>query len=767
MLNLLLAALALAASDSVVYDGRGGRLDVPIPRHEAGIEVDGRLDEPQWAGAAVLTGFSGYLPVDGRPAEDRTEVLVWYSPSALHVGIRAHEAHGPVRATLADRDRLDGEDHVQVLLDTFGDRRQAYVLAVNPLGVQADGIRMENEVSYKPLPGLGNVDLSTDLVFQSRGRVTDGGYEVELRIPFKSIRYGRGVEEWGINVVRQVQHSGHQDTWAPVHRSDASFLGRSGAITGLRGIRRGLSLDLNPVLTSSTAGARDGDGWSYETRPELGGNVRWGVTPDLTVNGTVRPDFSQVEADAGQIPGDTRYAVYFPERRPFFVDGGERFAAPNRLLHTRRIVEPVAAAKLTGRLGGTEVGFLSAVDDAAQSRSGDDRPLFHALRLRRGIGENATLGVLLTDRTEHGGFNRVASVDGRLAFGGTRVGFQAAGSATGDGDETAAAPLWWGSVSHSARRWDVFHQVTGIHPEFRADAGFVDRTDKVQSVSYYRLNRFGRPGALAQSWSGRLVLDGTWLYDGFFERRAPLETKVWLEGRTVLRGGWDLILTRMFESFAFDPREYAHYRVTEGAGADTAGFRVSPRRRTGGWWLQAETPKFGQLSAGGYLFYGLDPYFPETRTTRRFDVDASVDWTPSERVRVNASYAHSEFVRREDGSTASVLDIPRLKLEYQVARPLFLRLVGQYQAQETDALRDPRTEAPILLPDGAGGYAPSTRRARGDLQLDWLVSYQPSPGTVVFVGYGSSLTGSERLRWDELERTRDGLFVKLSYVFRS
>lgn len=766
---LFFAIAALAASDPTVYHGRERQLEVRIPHIDAAIDVDGRLDEPEWARAAVLTGFSSYLPVDGRPAEDSTEVLLWYSATALHVGIRSYEAHGAVRATHADRDRLDAEDHVQLLLDTFGDARQAYVFAVNALGVQADGIRMENKINFEAKPGLGNVDLSSNFAFDSRGRVTEWGYEVELRIPFKSLRYSRAREGWRVNVVRQVQHSGHQSTWAPVRLADASFLAASGTLSGLEGIRRGVSLDVNPVFTSTTAGRRQGEGWGYRTEPELGGNVRWGITPDLTLNATYNPDFSQVEADAGQIPGDARYAIAFAERRPFFVDGADLFDVPSRLVYTRRIVEPVAAAKVTGKVGKTDIALLSAVESQAQSASGDVHPLFQIARLRRGIGGGSTVGALFTDRSEAGGFNRVASLDGRLLFGGTRISLQGAGSASRMGGEARRGPLWAATASHNTRRWGVFQHFTGVHPDFRAESGLVDRTDMAMSQSFVRFSHFGGPGGRLESWSGRVIFTSLWLYGDLFDGQAPLETKLWFENTVKLRGGWSLALTRMFEGFAFDARDYADYRVertTRAGGTEIAPFQVSPRQHTGGWYLVGSTPQFRHISLSATAFSGLDPYFPETLNAERTILETSVKWTPRERLRIDASYAHNEF-RRGDGSLAEVQDIPRLKLEYQLARPLFLRLVGQYQAQEADALRDPASGRVILLPDAAGGYRPSERVVRNNLRLDALLSYQPSPGTVVFVGYGSSMTEPDRLALRELRRVRDALFVKLSYVFRS
>jgi hypothetical protein len=765
----LLPLLALNLAEPPVYHGRAGKLEVEIPRMEVEVEIDGRLDESVWRRAAVLTGFSTYLPVDGRAAEDSTEVLLWFSPTALHVGIRAFEPHGPVRAAHADRDRLDAEDHVQILLDTFGEERQAYVLAVNALGLQADGVRLENRVNFEAKPGLGNVDLSVDLLFDSRGRVTDWGYEVELRIPFKSLRYSRSRESWRVNVVRQVQHSGHQSVWAPVLQADASFLARSGTLTGLVGIRQGVNLEVNPVLTTTTAGQRQGEGWRYHTEPELGGNARWGITPDLTLNATYNPDFSQVEADAGQIPGDARYAIAFAERRPFFVDGADLFDVPSRLVYTRRIVEPLAAIKLAGKVAGTEVGVLSAVENRALSESGDEHPLFQIVRLRRGIGGGSTVGALFTDRSDGRTFNRVAGVDSRLLLGATRLGLQGAMSATRGADGRRIGSLWTGSVSHNARHWGLFQYLGAVHPDFQTESGLIDRSNAVRSQSVARLTHFGGPDGMVENLGGRVILDGLWLYDDFFDGHAPLETKVWLEGSLALRGGWKLMLTRMFEAFAFDPGDYADYRVERpaaGGEVEVAPFQVSPRQHTGGWYLVGNSPKFQHLSVSVSGFVGYDPYFLETLRAFRTSFETGIRWTPGERLRVDASYAHNEF-RRPDGSSAQVQDIPRLKLEYQLARPLFVRLISQYHAQETAALRDPGSGAAILVPDGAGGYRPSEPAVRNDLRLDGLISYQPTPGTVIFLGYGSSMAEPDRLALRDLRRTRDAFFVKLSYVFRS
>ena len=347
----MIAALVFALA-ATVYSGRDNHVHVEPPRVDtpaATVTVDGRLDEAVWQDAVRLTDFSQYAPVDGRAAEDATEVFVFYSPTAIYFGIKAHAAPGSVHATLANRDRIDADDAIQIFLNPFKDGRQALVFGVNPLGIQSDGALVEgtNNRGGALFGGLESgrevTDLTPDYVFQSKGRLTDYGYEIEIAIPFKTLRFpAERVQSWAINVVRRVQSSGHEDSWTPALRAKSSFLAQSGTLDGLTDLRRGLVLDLNPVATAHSDGAASGDAWRYDTsRPEFGGNVRWGVTPNLTLNGTVNPDFSQVEADASQFTFDPRSALFFPEKRPFFLDGAELFNAPNNLIYTRRIAAPL------------------------------------------------------------------------------------------------------------------------------------------------------------------------------------------------------------------------------------------------------------------------------------------------------------------------------------------------------------------------------------------------------------------------------------------
>src|SRR2546427_4528266 len=259
---MLLALLLLFPADSMIYSGRDRELEVRIPRIEADVLIDGDLSDSVWAHAAALTGFSQYAPNDGVPAADSTQVLVWYSPNAIYFGIRAFESHGRPTMTLANRDQIFGVDNVQILLATFPDAKQMLMFAVNPLGVQGDGSLIEGaNVTASgfiggAVVGRAQPDLSPDFVFQSRGRVTDWGYEVEVRIPFKSLRYQpRQPQDWKLNVVREVQHSGIEDSWYPARRASATFIGQSGNLVGLSGMHRGLVMDLNPEATGKASGA--------------------------------------------------------------------------------------------------------------------------------------------------------------------------------------------------------------------------------------------------------------------------------------------------------------------------------------------------------------------------------------------------------------------------------------------------------------------------------------------------------------------------------
>ncbi len=753
-----------------VYRGRDRQVAVAVPRMTGDVVIDGALDEPVWSRAALLTGFSQYLPVDGLPAEDSTDVLVWYSPRALFIGIRAREPHGPVNATLADRDRIFGDDYVEILLDTYHDGRRALLFAVNPFGVQADGTQTEEQRSAKMFSAEdaeARIDLSPDYVFESKGRVGSGGYQVEIRIPFKSLRFPSGEPQtWGFNVVRHVQHSGHVQTWTPTRQGEASFLAQSGTLQGLSGMRRGLVLDLNPEMTVQAVGAAGPSGWRYDRQPsQWGGNARWGVTTDLTLAGTVNPDFSQVESDAAQIQFDPREALSYPEKRPFFLDGAEQFAAPGGLIYTRRIVDPAAAVKLAGKVAGTDIGFLSAADGRAYSVTGRDRPLYDILRLRRPVGARSALGLTWTDREDGGGYNRVGSVDARLVRGPYTLAAQVAGSRTRDADGVTSAPFWSLSLTRAGRSFGWSFSSTGIDPGFIAGSGFQSRTGIATMTATPRYTRFGSGGSRLESWSTSLTFNGVWLYDRF-ARGTPDEGKLHFNNTLTFSGGWTLGASFLLEKFLLPPGLYDGYAID--LGADTVPFVGRPSINNYDFVVSLQTPQMPTFSANGFVILGRDENFAEWAPGYILWAEGSATWRPTERARVEGSYTETRVLRPDDRSLVSLDQIPRLKLEYQLARPIFLRLVGQYYASRRNALRDDgRTNRPILQWDASSGrYVAAPPSRSNAVRFDALFSYRPVPGTVVFVGYGSDLQEDRAFRFSHLDRQGDAFFVKLSYLFR-
>jgi hypothetical protein len=781
MLLVLLPLLSTGPTEPPpTYNGRAGKLAVQVPRVEAAAVVDGKLEEGVWGEAAVLTGFSQFSPTDGLPAADSTHVLVWYSPTAIHFGIRAFEAHGSVHATLADRDRIAADDHVQILLNTFDDGRQASVFAVNPYGVQSDGALVETGSTSGN--GFNNAvvkreaaDLSPDFVFESKGRLTEYGYEVEVRIPFKSLRFQPKREQsWGINIVRQVQHSGREDSWTPAKRASASFLAQSGRLVGLTDLRRGMVLDFTPSLTSRTTGGPGSGGWEYAGgSPELGGTVRWGLTNNLTLNGTANPDFSQVESDAQEFAFDPRNELFFSEKRPFFLDGIEQFTTPSSLIYTRRIIQPVAAAKLTGKAFGTNLALLSAVDDRLGSATGHDNPVYNLLRIQRDIGSQSRLGLVYTDKIDGQNYNRVAGVDSRLVFGDVySAQLQVAGSRTRSNGATETAPLWSARLARTGRTLGARYSFAGIADDFRAQSGFISRPGVVRANLDHSLTLYGKQGGLVESFTGDVALDGTWEYRRFVNGQGIQDQKLHLNTNTRLQGGWKLGASVLVESFGYPSDVYADYALEVpgpgGVGLDTVAFIGTSTIPNLDYVLSLDTPEFAQFSGKIFFLWGHDENFFEWASANISWLDITLDWRPTHKLRINGLYRLQYVGRRTDGSTVSIWRSPRLKMEYQLSRPIFLRLVGEYTTERRDALRDDtRTNAPILTFDsGSNTYVRTTPFGRRSFRGDFLFSYQPNPGTVLFAGYGSTLQDPSAFGRGDLLRAQDGFFLKLSYLFQ-
>ncbi|HEV2672355.1 MAG TPA: DUF5916 domain-containing protein [Gemmatimonadales bacterium] len=755
-----------------VYDGRLRHIDVHLPRIDApAVTIDGALDDAVWQQAAVLKGFTQYRPVDSRPAADSTEVLAFYAPDAIYFGIRAYEAHGNVvRATLADRDNIDADDKIEILLDTFNDRRRALLFAVNPLGVQQDGVRSEGLAGAAGGQNAGFrfdgvVDLNPDYVYESRGRVTPGGFEVEVRIPFKSLRYQSGEpQDWGIQIIRTTQHTGYEDTWTPVVRASASFLIQSGSLKALTGLRRGLVMDVTPEFTARVDGAAvSATDYRYQPLdPQVGVNLRWGITQNLSAAGTINPDFSQVEADVGQVTVNQRFALFYPEKRPFFLEGLEQFDTPNSLIYTRQITNPMGGAKLIGKVGGTAVAYLGAVDDnTTDPIAPDQHPAVNLLRVRRDLGASSTVGLAYTNWIGDASWNHVLGADARVIW--KKIWFstaQIAGSWTQEAGKVQGGTLWDVTLyDRTGYSYGNHAELVGISPDFQTRSGFVNRVNVVQGRLANRFTWYGKPGALLENATTFILLSPVWRYHDFFDLGSTLEGNLNQQWLFTLRGGWGLNATWQVAHQRFDQSDYASYQV------DSTGTLVPfaiPHGLYGLWGGNAgfSTPSRA-LTVNGNVGGGGGVIFAEAAASRGLSTFLGVTWKPTPSLRVDGQWTHQTLHRAADGSWFSTANIPRLKIEYQLRREIFFRYVGQYTAQQVDSLRDPRYGYPLVV-----NGSQQTGRTEREFRNDFLFSYRPIPGTVLFLGYGASLTEPEQFNTGRLTRTSDGFFLKASYLIR-
>ncbi len=730
---------------------------VTLPRLEASATIDGKLDEPVWAQAAVLDHFHQYQPVDSRAAEETTRVLVWYAPDAICFGIVAHDRNpGAIRATSADRDNLDAEDRVTIFLDTFNDRRRAFFFTVNPLGAQEDGVRSEGGFTAGTLTG-GTTDKNPDYLWQSRGQLTDSGYTVEVRIPFKSLRYpGDGDQTWGLNLQRRTQRTGYEDTWTDTRRANASFLVQAGTITGLHHLQRGITTELQPFVTAQANGTQEATGFQREDLdPSAGVNLRLGLASNLSIDATYNPDFSQIESDASLVTVNERFALFFPEKRPFFLEGIELFATPNQLVYTRQIEDPLVGAKVTTKFGRHNLAHLIAVDE----RPGQDA-LVSVTRVRRDIGTSSTGGLTVTTRDQGSQFNRLAAADLRIVFGKLYfVAGQLGASWTRETAPARVSPLWELEYDRTGRSWGFNYKLTGIGEDFHAAEGFVPRNDIITARAFNRVSFYGGRGAFLEAIS--VFAGPTWIWHhhtGF--PTDPIEGNEEVNAILTLRGGWSVHSHAEHDFVDFDQANYAGTEVDQGGtlvpyevgSGVNDGFRISG---------SITTPTYRSFDATVTLARARGAIFAEASTGYETRLTSTLALRPTGFLRLSGSATVSRITRDRDGSEYARTIIPRLKLEYQPMRSLFFRVVGEYVAIRQAALEAAGSGLPLVI-DGTVSSPSESNSTR----IDALASFEPTPGTVAFFGYGSTLEDSRAFGFDQMTRLSDGFFVKLAYLIR-
>ncbi|UCC23814.1 MAG: carbohydrate binding family 9 domain-containing protein [Gemmatimonadales bacterium] len=765
------AAGAIPSDDPPVYTGSERELAVTVPAvAEEEIRVDGRLVEDIWATAAVLEGFTQYDPVEGAPAIQPTRVRVFFTQDALHFGIEATDTEPEgIRATLAERDNVGrSDDWVRIILDTFNDQRRAYAFTVNPLGVQEDGLWVEGSGGRG---GYGDpIDDNPDFIWESEGIVHETGWTVEVRIPFKSLRFPQDRSQtWGLNVVRRIQRTGYTDSWAPLTANVANKLAQAGRLEGLRDLEAGRLVEFNPVVTASRVGLYDeAAGGLVRENPEgeFGMNMTFGVTSNLTLDATYNPDFSQVEADAGQIVVNERFAQFFPEKRPFFLEGTEIFALPRQLIYTRSIVNPVGGAKLTGKVGSFNVGYLGAVDEV----SGADNVTVNLMRVRRDVGGSSTVGAVYTDRTRSGSdFNRVAGADARIVFA-ERYTLSLLGAMSWDGTpgvpETSAGSMIYGQLQRSGRRFSAQLEFEDTEAAFRPESGFIRRLGESRGKAEARLNFYGDRGALLEQVRPFAEVEGIWDRDAFWKGGAIQELDTQLGLYFGFRGNISVFGTWNRSLYDFAPDRYEGLFSDAGTRpfvADPTLFRGLDRLSLRSW---VRTWERVQGSLG--LNWSEQPIFAfgaPVELARSLGGDVGLTLIPTPAFRTELGMRFQSLTRELDGSEYSTALIPRIRMQYQFSKSLFLRGVFEYAAQERGTPVDPVTGEPLQY-CGASSCRALSDFLSNDIHIEGLLSYEPSPGTVFFLGYSRDMEEADAFRFQDVRPNVDGLFLKVSYRFR-
>lgn len=487
------------------------------------IRVDGVLDDAAWEGAARMDIAYEWQPGENTPAPVKSTCLITYDRSKLYIAFRCEDPDpSRIRAHLMDRDAIDTliqDDHVSFQLDTFNDERRTFQFRVNPLGVQADAVFSEID---------GFEDFSWDAIWESAGTITATGYAVEVAIPFNQLRFPRGgaAMTWGFEAERSYPRSVRHRLSS--HRRDRDLnciICQFNSIAGFEGISPGRNVQLTPTLTADRTDRREdlpsGPLGRGRIRVEPGITARWGVTPNLMLNATANPDFSQVEADAAQLDVNTRFALYYPEKRPFFLEGADFFLTPVPAVFTRTVADPLWGGKLTGKSGRSAVGFFAARDrinnlllpsnQGSMGASLDDEVTGGVFRYRHDIGRGSTLGALYAGRVGDGYHNHVAGVDGFFRLGpNDSIAFQGLRSQTlypeamaldfGQKRRDFGGNALWAIYQHLTRDWAFYVNYSDLDPGFRADSGFVPRVD-YRTVDFqvdrfvYGLRSGGKRGA--------------------------------------------------------------------------------------------------------------------------------------------------------------------------------------------------------------------------------------------------------------------------------
>lgn len=680
-----------------------------IPKLDKAPEIDGVLDNPIWERDALkIENFHQLSPKEMAAPSEKTVAYIGYDEKNLYIAFRCYDSEPKkIRASVTHRDSSIEDDWVIVFLDTFNEKRRAFGFLLNPLGIQMDCIRIEEG-------GNENMDFSWDTVFSSAGKIDEQGYLVEMAVPFKSIRFPDMEKKiWGINLGRNLPSRGEIVIWPEFTREISGLITQSGEIMILGEVEKGKNFEVMPVLTSLKTKDTKID-------PEAGLNLKWGVNSDLTLDVTVNPDYSHIEADAPRIEANQRFALYYTEKRPFFLEGMEIFRFPQvNMVYTRRIIDPAFGGKATGKVGRFAYGFLTAYDvnpteslwDVSENENRrDEKALFNIFRMKADVAPGSYLGFCLTDKKIDGSYNRVAGIDGQLKWKNNFFfSFQAIGSKTKyDDRRTDVVPALYAEASYFSKYWGAGMAWQSMHPDFEASAGFVNRTDYRSFVGYSFINFYPEKDFLNQI---RLGVNAGQMYEYFGNTLSDQ----WLEGNVHLR----------FTEFNQMNVEYRHSMERyEGIDFYKNGMNLDCDFSLIGW-----LPFGAYFQTSDTIYYDPDdPYLGYSNTYGIY-----LTLKPSKRIQYSLDFTKQTFWKKRGGEQVYDINIVRNRLTYQISRTLSLRGILDYDHYD--------------------------KAVYGSFLVSWILR----PGTVFFFGVDNNLMRDEAGHY-----TQDNysVFVKFSYWWR-
>jgi hypothetical protein len=728
-----------AQSGSQVPDNRPGQT-LTITRVEVAPKLEDYLDGTAPDGLQAVSEFVQRDPGDGVPASQRTEAYLSYDDDHLYAIFIARDSEpGRVRATLTRREGFENDDTVGIALDTFLDQRRAYLFVVNPLGVQRDAVSQDN----------GEDDESFDTVWESEGQLTDFGYVVRIAIPFKSLRFpNRPEQEWGIALLREIPRNNETSFFPYITRRISGFIRQLATARGMRDVSPGRNFQLIPY--AAFAGARFLDVGQpafvseRDGRAGLDGKVvvRDAFTVDLTFN----PDFSQIESDEPQVTINQRFEVFFPEKRPFFIENASYFETPFNLFFSRRIADPQVGARVTGKAGGWAMGGLVMDDRAPGEVVAPTDPAFEkragigVFRLQRELPRQSSVGILATTRGFAGESSQVAAIDGRYRLSDTWVvtGQLALSQVEEDG-ATLSDPAIQIEFDRTGRNWGAFLRFEDVGEDFRAPLGFVNRVDTRVVNPFFRYTWFPERAGIV---SLRPELSGTalWNHAGTLEDwDVNAEFRVELKGQTEIEAGLSESMER-FEGIEFRKRGYS-------ASFETALLK----------WLEGSASVETGQEINFFPSAGVQAFLANGT-----EAEVSMTLKPIAQLRLDQTYLFTRLIARDNvpqvqpGSVIVDNHIWRSRASYQFTRRLSLRAILDYSA---------------VLPDSTLIDLEREKRFTADL----LATYQIDPWTAIYVGYTDGYGNLEidPLSRDRLRPTNSAfhplgrqLFVKTSYLLR-